>query len=399
MSEERTALKFSEAEIVVLRDKYAKFTPAEFDAFLAAAARYQLNPLANQIYARLQPETQRNARSVTYAAQIDGYRLIADRTGSYAGNDDPIFDSEKSPQKATVAVYKFVAGQKCKFEASARWDQYCPSGNQDFMWKRMPHLMLGKCAEALALRKAFPAELSGLYTLEEMQQADGADESPERPASEANPFREEQRKREQPNTTQPSLKDQIANAGSAVELTSLLTKEVGLHPVKENADRWKRIGVDAKVKIESSGWPDTHKEAAMAVLAGIRNQLKGDLPEAAPAQPTPGDPSKAPAFERLAGWVDQQESAASLADVVKSLESSAKFVDLRANAPAMAKVIAYAIEKLMKHTDDESWPFDACSVAGQEIYKIRDKYAMEADSIDTFGGGPDSATPASNPAG
>jgi hypothetical protein len=67
-------------------------------------------------------------------------------------------------------VYKLVGGLRCAFSSSARWKEYCQEASP--MWKKMPFLMLAKCAEALALRKAFPAELSGVYTHEEMMQAD-----------------------------------------------------------------------------------------------------------------------------------------------------------------------------------------------------------------------------------
>ena len=71
-----------------------------------------------------------------------------------------------------VTVYRMVSGQRVAFSASARWAEYAPQGSQGFMWQKMPFLMLGKVAEALALRKAFPLDLSGLYTQEEMAQAD-----------------------------------------------------------------------------------------------------------------------------------------------------------------------------------------------------------------------------------
>lgn len=223
------------------------------------------------------------------------------------------------------------------------------------------------------------------------------------------PRRREQRERqpaakaaEQPPQENPIEKAVNARA-TAAELSTYLLQLIGKHPVKENVQRWKEIGVAVKKRLATCGWPEAQQATVEAVLEGVRAQLKpaaqpasSSVPDSAtpPATEAKGDPSKAPSFERLAGWVDQMESAAALADVVTSLESSVKFVDLRANPVAMAKAVVYALDKLNRHTDDQSWPFDECSKAGQTIIAIRDKYALDADSIETFGGGPEPATPA-----
>lgn len=222
--------------------------------------------------------------------------------------------------------------------------------------------------------------------------------------------REQQREREAAKPAEPPKENPIEKAvharATATELATYILQLIGKHPVKENADRWKEIGVAVKKRLQSSDWSDAQKATVEAVLDGVRNQLKppaatdGKAGDPAPENiEAKGDPSKAPAFERLAGWIDQQESAAALSQLVMSLETSTKFVDLRANPVAMAKVVDYALENLHRHADDESWPFDDCSVAGQEIHKIKSKYAIDADSIETFGGGPDSATPDAAAAG
>lgn len=168
--------------------------------FIAQCQRLDLDPIAHQIHAI------KRKGKLTIQIGIDGYRKIADRTGRYAGNDDPVFQTETVtvgeeggisvggdvPVKATVTVHKlvgeiatrpeFIPGEARPFTASARWAEYYPGeGSVGFMWRKMPFTMLGKCAEALALRKAFPAELGGFYIPEEMDQATEGETSQSEP--------------------------------------------------------------------------------------------------------------------------------------------------------------------------------------------------------------------------
>jgi len=167
-------------QIELIKSQYAKgATDNELRLFLAICSRTGLDPFRKQIYFIKRRNYDSKAKEYVEVGSaqtsIDGQRSIAERTGKYAGNDDPIFDDEATPTKATVTVYKMVEGQRVPFTATARKSQYMPvdkDGNPiGPMWKKMPHLMLGKCAEALALRKAFPSAMAGVYITEEMQQA------------------------------------------------------------------------------------------------------------------------------------------------------------------------------------------------------------------------------------
>jgi len=100
---------------------------------------------------------------------IDFMRSRAADSGEMAGSDDAIFTIEGGkPNSASVTVYRMTNGARYAYVASARLKEYYRNTPT---WNQMPHTMLAKCAEALALRKAFPHQLHGLYTREEMQQA------------------------------------------------------------------------------------------------------------------------------------------------------------------------------------------------------------------------------------
>jgi len=142
-------------------------TPEELKLFLYDCARQGVHPLDHLLHF-----TKRGGK-YTPISSIDFMRGRAAATGQCAGIDDALFaGAPKSPQfTATVTVWRLVDGQRCAFTATARWAEYKPESH-DFMWTRMPYTMLGKCAEALALRKGFPQQLAGLYAREELDQAD-----------------------------------------------------------------------------------------------------------------------------------------------------------------------------------------------------------------------------------
>lgn len=156
---------FNAQQVEIIRNQIAKgATEGELSLFLEVCKMTGLNPFMKQIYAI------KRGQNMTIQTGIDGYRLVAARTKHLAGIDDPIYDTEDAdnPNRATVTVWRFINGQRVPFTATARWKEY---GQTTGLWPKMPYHMLGKCAEALALRKAFPAELSGVYTGEEMEQA------------------------------------------------------------------------------------------------------------------------------------------------------------------------------------------------------------------------------------
>jgi phage recombination protein Bet len=160
-------------QLALIKTTIAKdATDTELQLFFYDCQRQGVHPLDKLIHF-----TKRGGK-YTPIASIDFMRQRAAQTGECAGIDDAIFAGPpKSPFfMATVTVYRIVHGHRGAFTATARWTEYKPEQN-DFMWQKMPFVMLGKCAEALALRKGFPQQLAGLYAKEELDQAEAAPSS------------------------------------------------------------------------------------------------------------------------------------------------------------------------------------------------------------------------------
>lgn len=311
-------------------------TDHELRAFLAYAASRGMDPVAKDIYATKRHVSGRG-EVVTYQTSIDGLRKQAERSGKYAGQYGPqwcgpdgawkdVWLDSKPPAAARVGILR--KDFKEPLWAVALYRSYVQTnrdGHPSGRWGQDPAGMLAKCAEALGHRKAFPDEIGGMYTNDEMGQADN-----EEPAKRGRRGKEPEIIDVEP---QPVPADPVPSAGDAPETIGperaaqvLRTLEIRgksiedvVAAIRDAGDASTIIGPDGQV-LGVAAWPASH-------LNGIRALCQQWTPvAAAAAAPAPGRKNGVAresvewflgectraieAIGKRDGWLDSRENSA-----------------------------------------------------------------------------------------
>jgi phage recombination protein Bet len=270
-------------------------TDDELSLFVQQCNRTGLDPFSRQIHAVKRWNSKSKREEMQIQVGIDGFRLVAQRTKETDGQDGPFWCgtdgewlkddkgmpkpwlSEKPPAAAMVVVYR--KGESRPYIGIARYSTYVQTtreGNPNSFWAKMPDVMIAKCAEALALRKAFPQELSGLYTPEELQH-------------------DQQVEVAQPQSNTPHTPAITSGKPDHDSLYTHLCKTVD-----DIATRGNRTGQQVAtwlIKTMKERWPKTPDRLADLPEAGLNQAIKiaeKKLSELSDTQPEP-DESEPPA--------------------------------------------------------------------------------------------------------
>ena len=286
----------SDQEVAAIKRHYKetvaqnqRLTDKELETAILVAEKRQLYPppLGNHIFfmkrknrEQLEDGSWGDVYVLSLQTGIDGFRLIAERTNKYVGSGVPEYENDASGfvKRAIIRVEKLAPdGSRAIVGADAWFEEYAQysfkkGGEKALtkMWAEKGRLMLSKCAEALALRKAFP-ELSGLYTTDEMGAQD--DGTPEVPAPRPPPL--------PPPLPPPTPRVSTATSvGARAETTGSATR--GVQPASAST----------AVTTSPSGGGSASAAAKSSVPGATTgaNAVQADG-GAAPATPSPSGPS------------------------------------------------------------------------------------------------------------
>lgn len=292
---------FAEEDVEVIRKSLmpAGANEADLKLFLAQAHRSKLDPLSRQIYATGFKEKDRQGNytggiKLQVGITIDGFRVIAERTGKYSGQEGPywcgpdgewkdVWLAKGPPTACKVGVLRSDFQQT--LWAVANFAGYSQGQG---LWNRIPEQMIAKCAEMLALRKAFPNDLGGLYGKEEL----GDVEEQVVPSSPSIQQADTGRKETPIPEKQKGEEKQANREGNK---TGQRQKSANDAPKQEAAQGGKAVpGESAAGKQQASAEDKARPEGGLATAPaeGARSDTGGAEPGAATTSPEPAaDPT------------------------------------------------------------------------------------------------------------
>lgn len=187
---------YSGSQLKIIQANNPDLEPNEFNSFIELCRATGLSPFRRQLSAIVfgKNAKDRSKRRVAFVIGIDGYRSMADRTGTYMPHEKPpewelCEPNDLNPAglvSCTYFVKKYAHGNWHTFQATAHWAEFAPveqewgadetghrkpTGKKKLSdtWAKMPRVMLAKVAEAQALRRGWPDTLAGIYTEEEVE--------------------------------------------------------------------------------------------------------------------------------------------------------------------------------------------------------------------------------------